>query len=63
MTNIKTPNPPSNPRLKSEEGSHDTEPVYKKNNGGKSDTPPPKPKAPTHGNKPVTKGDQLKSLI
>ena len=29
----------------------------------KSDTPPPKPKAPTNGNKPVTKGDQLKSLI
>ena len=37
----------------------------KKNNGGsgKSDTPPPKPKAPINGNKPVTKGDQLKSLI
>ena len=67
MTNIKTPNPPSNPRLKSEEGSHDTEPVYKnekKGGGGKSDVPPPKPEdEKKNENKPVTKGDQLKSLL
>ena len=64
ITNIKTPGTPKNQRLKSQEGSHDTEPVYKKNNGGKSDTPPPKPEnAKKNGNSPATKGQQLESIL